>query len=377
MYTVLDFRVLSALAFCCAQIQQYAVVQLNEFICNLVQNKKVCIMLQVASVSNPGHQIGNPVAIDSNGQPLHQPPPPAQQPGDAHPAQQSYCTSAEQYGAPIAQPQGSPLPRYDPPPIGQPAHGVHIPQQQQWQQPAPQQQWQQPPLQVRPPSQPWGDAVPAQPPPAYHYQHGGSVQRDTTGVIMPVSALNPYQNNWKIRARIMEKDMRTYSNAKGDGKLFNLTVSDASGDVRVTGFTETCEEYFDKLIVGRVYLIAGGALKPKNERYNTTSHNFEITLNRGCTIEEADEVGALLVPAPRAGAANRPLFALPIARTDRSIELLAICSLAAATRFRGTASVSRLSRSSRACRTTPRLTYSLLSLSAPKRIPSHLRQARR
>ena len=94
----------------------------------------------------------------------------------------------------------------------------------------------------------------------------------------------------------MEKDMRSYSNAKGDGKLFNLTVADATGDVRVTGFTETYNEHYDKLITGRVYTISGGTLKPKNERWNTTTHSFEITLNRGCTLEEAEDPDDQSIP---------------------------------------------------------------------------------
>jgi len=108
-------------------------------------------------------------------------------------------------------------------------------------------------------------------------------------VTMPVGALNPYQNRWTIRARLMEKDWRSYSNARGEGKLFNLTVADASGEIRVTGFNETYDQVYDMLTVGRVYMITGGTLKPKNAQYNQTSHSYEITLNRGCSVEEAEE----------------------------------------------------------------------------------------
>jgi replication factor A1 len=87
----------------------------------------------------------------------------------------------------------------------------------------------------------------------------------------------------------VEKDFRTYSNAKGEGKLFNMVVCDASGEVRITGFQETFDAYYEKLCVGRCYLISGGSLKPKHPTYNTTSHQFEITLNRSSSIVETDE----------------------------------------------------------------------------------------
>lgn len=86
--------------------------------------------------------------------------------------------------------------------------------------------------------------------------------------------------------------------AKGEGKLFNLTVADASGEIRITGFNETYDQIYDNLTTGRVYTITGGTLKPKNAQYNLTSHGFEITLNRGCVVEECDEPqGAEQIPA--------------------------------------------------------------------------------
>ena len=153
------------------------------------------------------------------------------------------------------------------------------------------QQWQQPQGQPQGYGQP--QAYGAPPPQQQHgmvgYAGGGAVQRDNSSVIMPIAALNPYQNKWTIRARLMEKDWRAYSNAKGDGKLFNLTVADASGEIRITGFTDQYNEHYEKLVTSRVDLISGGTLQPKNERYNTTNHGFEVTLQRGCTLEECDE----------------------------------------------------------------------------------------
>lgn len=85
--------------------------------------------------------------------------------------------------------------------------------------------------------------------------------------------------------------MRHYSNAKGDGKLFNVTVADHTGEIRVTGFNEVYDQIYEALQIGQVYIVSGGTLKPKDGRYNTTSHGFEITLNRGCQFELTEEPG--------------------------------------------------------------------------------------
>ena len=341
------------------QIRQHSVVRLDEFICNLVQNRKVAILIQVVPLAHPEGQIGNPV--HENGQAAAQPPPPQQQenyppqpyPGQAAPQQYGqpmpqqggYGGQMQAYGQPPPQrggPYGQPPPaQYGQPPqqqaYGQPQppppanpYGAP-PQQQAYVQAAaaaaahhtslsshaippfpPSRYGQPPPPQGNPyggaPQQqapyypPGGTDYRAQPPAIQHHQqqapppppqqnYGGSgpIQRDGAGTIMPINALNPYQNKWTIRARLMEKDMRTYSNAKGDGKLMNLLVADASGEIRITGFNECVDAHYDRMATGRVYDLSGGSLKPKNPQYNTTTHNFEITLNRSCTIDEVEE----------------------------------------------------------------------------------------
>ena len=55
--------------------------------------------------------------------------------------------------------------------------------------------------------------------------------------------------------------------------------------------------------------ISGGTLKPKNPQYNYTSHGFEVTLNRGCKIDEvADPEGNEAIP--RYSYALTPIAAL-------------------------------------------------------------------
>lgn len=45
--------------------------------------------------------------------------------------------------------------------------------------------------------------------------------------IQPLVSLNPYQGNWTIKVRVTSKgNMRTYKNARGEGCVFNVELTD-------------------------------------------------------------------------------------------------------------------------------------------------------
>lgn len=69
-------------------------------------------------------------------------------------------------------------------------------------------------------------------------------------VTVPINALSPYQNKWVIKARVTAKSaIRTWSNAKGEGKLFSMDLMDESGQIRVTAFRDQVDKYYDMIEV--------------------------------------------------------------------------------------------------------------------------------
>ena len=49
--------------------------------------------------------------------------------------------------------------------------------------------------------------------------------------VYPIVSLNPYQGNWTIKVRVTSKGpLRTFKNARGDGNVFNVELTDE--DVR-------------------------------------------------------------------------------------------------------------------------------------------------
>ena len=99
--------------------------------------------------------------------------------------------------------------------------------------------------------------------------------------ITPISGLNMYANRWMICAKVIAKsDIRTCSNAKGEGYLFSAELLDESGvDVRCTFFKQGVDKFYNFLEEGRVYTFSGGNIKVANMKYNNCKSHFEITFD--------------------------------------------------------------------------------------------------
>uniref|UniRef100_A0A1A8D181 Replication protein A subunit n=1 Tax=Nothobranchius kadleci TaxID=1051664 RepID=A0A1A8D181_NOTKA len=115
-----------------------------------------------------------------------------------------------------------------------------------------------------------------------------SVMPDTPGgssKVVPIASLNPYQSKWTIRARVTNKSsIRTWSNSRGEGKLFSMEIVDESGEIRVTAFTQEVDKFFPLIEVGKVYYISKGSLKIANKQYTSVKNDYEMTLNGETSI---------------------------------------------------------------------------------------------
>lgn len=77
---------------------------------------------------------------------------------------------------------------------------------------------------------------------------------------MPIKALNQFNNDWRIKARILKKaDLRMYKNAKGEGCILNLDLIDREGTmIQATAFNDTAKKINDQVEQNQVYTFAGG-----------------------------------------------------------------------------------------------------------------------
>merc|ERR1712238_493051 len=101
------------------------------------------------------------------------------------------------------------------------------------------------------------------------------------------------QNRWTIKARVTNKgDIRSWSNAKGEGTLFSMSLLDSSGtDIRATMFKEAVEKFHGMLEEDKVYSFSVGRLKVANAQYNTCKSGIEITFDQNSEIRLDNDSG--------------------------------------------------------------------------------------
>ncbi|CDK27204.1 unnamed protein product [Kuraishia capsulata CBS 1993] len=105
-----------------------------------------------------------------------------------------------------------------------------------------------------------------------------------------IDQLSPYQNTWTIKARVSFKsDVKTWTNQRGEGKLFNVHFMDESNEIRATAFNEVADKYYDFLKEGHVYYVSKARIQPAKKQFSTLSHNYELALDRDSLIEECDD----------------------------------------------------------------------------------------
>ncbi|KAL0015039.1 hypothetical protein SO802_002108 [Lithocarpus litseifolius] len=253
------------------QVRKGSVVQLIDYICTSSQNRKIIVVLNMETIIPECEIIGNPKSLvesDSTAQKLL--------PNSS--LDHSTRVSNNRFNA---QNPGQSLQSF--PPTVQP---------------------------------------PYQPPPNYR-NHGPMLKNDAPARIIPITALNPYQGRWAIKARVTAKgDMRRYNNARGDGKVFSFDLLDSDGgEIRVTCFNAVVDRFYDAIEIGKVYLISKGSLKPAQKNFNHLKNEWEIFLETTSTVELCPEEDGSI---PRQQFSFRPISEIENAENNSILDVIGI-----------------------------------------------------
>ncbi|XP_030369823.1 replication protein A 70 kDa DNA-binding subunit [Scaptodrosophila lebanonensis] len=111
------------------------------------------------------------------------------------------------------------------------------------------------------------------------------------GLTSPIASLSPYQNKWAIKARVTSKSaIRTWSNARGEGKLFSMDLMDESGEIRATAFKEQCDKYYDLIQVDNIYYFSKCQLKSANKQFSQLKNDYEMTFTSDTVVQKCEEM---------------------------------------------------------------------------------------
>ncbi|CAK4626418.1 hypothetical protein LEN26_007195 [Aphanomyces euteiches] len=233
-------------------------IRLKDYVGNIVQNRKILIVLGIGEIQPGYERVGAPESIDKAGGAAPAPVP-AHVPMAAHhaPVQPSYQAPA-------------PTNTYKPPQSTYLPHQASVPR-------------------AAAPRNPYQNITPT--------KNNAPVVREDPGMrISDIASLNPYSGGrWTIKARVTARSpVKNWTNARGQGKLCSVDLLDAKGgEIRATLFNDAVDAFYDRLIPNGIFYFSGGKIKMANRKFSAINNDYEVTFDTSSDIVAAPDDHAI------------------------------------------------------------------------------------
>eukprot|EP01017_Pseudomicrothorax_dubius_P041862 TRINITY_DN6759_c0_g1_i10.p1 TRINITY_DN6759_c0_g1~~TRINITY_DN6759_c0_g1_i10.p1 ORF type:complete len:659 (-),score=167.71 TRINITY_DN6759_c0_g1_i10:114-2090(-) len=105
-----------------------------------------------------------------------------------------------------------------------------------------------------------------------------------------IGELAPFDTTWVIKGRVVSKgELRTWTNRKGSGQLFNIVIVDERSD-EISGvfFSEAAEKFYEEIAEGDVYLFAKGQIRKEKDQ-----EQYKIVFEIGSVIQRIEDDGTV------------------------------------------------------------------------------------
>ncbi|CAA7054917.1 unnamed protein product [Microthlaspi erraticum] len=312
-------------------LQVGSIVRLNSFICNKIEERRVVIVMELDVIKTHCDTIGNPVqrggkpndqrAADSNTSGV-------QQQVKSEPSVNRQINSTETVRSHVhvgqeRQVLDHPAPS---PQVGQErqvfGNGSTLPA------PSARSYTNPPAAHARDPPATYPRQAAYQPQqraPAMYANRGPAARNVASPSVVPINALNPYNVRWTIKARVTSKgELRRYNNQRGDGKVFSFDLLDAEGgEIRAACFNAVADQFFDQIVVGNLYLVSKGTLRPAQRNFNHLNNDYEIMLDNASSIQQCYEEDAAI---PRQQFSFRSIGDIESLQSNSIVDVIGVVS---------------------------------------------------
>ncbi|KAK6501945.1 Replication factor A protein 1 [Arthrobotrys musiformis] len=118
----------------------------------------------------------------------------------------------------------------------------------------------------------------------------GQSSRGGSSNISSIESLSPYQNRWTIKVRcVFRGDIRSWKNAKGDGRLFAVTLMDQTGEIKATGFGDQVDSLYHVFEEGSVYLVSKCKVQIAKRQYSNVDNDYELVFDRDSEVQKVED----------------------------------------------------------------------------------------